>query len=129
MWLPKANAAKKETGSGSVAVAIDKDKGSQHALKWTIDNLASRGQTISLIHVLSKSNSTSGPNNEISAHLRFLLYHGKFEIFAFAVAELEEGSPMQRQQSEKVAKDLFVSFHCYCSRKEVINIFIQNQVT
>ncbi|CAL9218067.1 unnamed protein product [Arabidopsis halleri] len=43
MWLPKANGAKKETGSGSVAVAIDKDKGSQHALKWTIDNLASRG--------------------------------------------------------------------------------------
>lgn len=62
MWLPKANGAKKETGSGSVAVAIDKDKGSQHALKWTIDNLASRGQTISLIHVLSRSHSSSGPN-------------------------------------------------------------------
>ncbi|EOA36015.1 hypothetical protein CARUB_v100212850mg, partial [Capsella rubella] len=89
MWLPKANGAKKEIGSGSVAVAIDKDKGSQHALKWTIDNLASRGQTISLIHVLSKSHS-----------------------------DLEEGTPQQKQQLEKTAKDLFVSFHCYCSRKE-----------
>ncbi|KAL1205677.1 U-box domain-containing protein 34 [Cardamine amara subsp. amara] len=92
MWLPKANAAKKETGSGSVAVAIDKDKGSQHALKWTIDNLASRGQTISLIHVLSRSHSS---------------------------ADLDEGTPQQKQQSEKLAKDLFVSFHCYCSRKEI----------
>ncbi|KAG7590655.1 Protein kinase-like domain superfamily [Arabidopsis suecica] len=92
MWLPKANVAKKETGSGSVAVAIDKDKGSQHALKWTIDNLASRGQTISLIHVLSRSHSSS---------------------------DLEEGTPQQKQQLEKIAKDLFVSFHCYCSRKEI----------
>ncbi|ESQ27224.1 hypothetical protein EUTSA_v10018168mg [Eutrema salsugineum] len=92
MWLPKANAAKKETGSGSVAVAIDKDKGSQHALKWTIDNLASRGQTISLIHVLSKSHSSS---------------------------DVEEATPQQKQQAEKLAKDLFVSFHCYCSRKEI----------
>ncbi|CAD5317602.1 unnamed protein product [Arabidopsis thaliana] len=92
MWLPKANGAKKETGSGSVAVAIDKDKGSQHALKWTIDNLASRGQTISLIHVLCRSHSSS---------------------------DLEEGTPQQKQQMEKIAKDLFVSFHCYCSRKEI----------
>ncbi|VVA95804.1 unnamed protein product [Arabis nemorensis] len=92
MWLPKANATKKETGSGSVAVAIDKDKGSQHALKWTIDNLASRGQTISLIHVVSKSYSSS---------------------------DTEEHTPNQKQQSEKSAKDLFVSFHCYCSRKEI----------
>ncbi|CAN8233772.1 unnamed protein product [Cochlearia groenlandica] len=92
MWLPKANATKKETGSGSIAVAIDKDKGSQHALKWTIENLASRGQTISLIHVLSKSHSSS---------------------------DIEEATPHQKQQSEKLAKDLFVSFHCYCSRKEI----------
>ncbi|KFK42273.1 hypothetical protein AALP_AA2G234500 [Arabis alpina] len=92
MWLPKANATKKETGSGSVAVAIDKDKGSQHALKWTIDNLASRGQTISLIHVVSRSYSSS---------------------------DTEESTPHQKQQSEKSSKDLFVSFHCYCSRKEI----------
>ncbi|KAF8103478.1 hypothetical protein N665_0188s0414 [Sinapis alba] len=88
MWLPRANnGGKKETGSGSVAVAIDKDKGSQHALKWTIENLASRGQTISLIHVLSKSHSSSDTEDA--------------------------------QQGDKIAKDLFVSFHCYCSRKEI----------
>ncbi|KAJ4909081.1 Protein kinase protein with adenine nucleotide alpha hydrolases-like domain [Raphanus sativus] len=92
MWLPRANnAGRKETGSCSVAVAIDKDKGSQHALKWTIENLASRGQTIFLIHVLSKSHSSSS----------------------------SEATPQQKKQSEKLAKDLFVSFQCYCSRKEI----------
>ncbi|KAH0852775.1 hypothetical protein HID58_093681 [Brassica napus] len=95
MWLPKANnGGKKETGKGSVAVAIDKDKGSQHALKWTIENLASRGQTISLIHVLSKSHSSSS-------------------------SDIAEATPQQKQESEKLAQDLFVSFHCYCSRKEI----------
>lgn len=69
MWLPKANnGGKKETGSGSVAVAIDKDKGSQHALRWTIENLASRGQTISLIHVLFKSHSSSGSKSSHTHH-------------------------------------------------------------
>lgn len=34
-----------------VAVAINKNKGSQYALKWTIDNLLTRGQTVILIHV------------------------------------------------------------------------------
>ncbi|KAG2282106.1 hypothetical protein Bca52824_053326 [Brassica carinata] len=98
MWLPKANnGGKKETGKGSLAVAIDKDKGSQHALKWTIENLASRGQTISLIHVLSKSHSSSS-------------------------SDIAEATPQQKQESEKLAQDLFVSFHCYCSRKEVLTI-------
>ncbi|KAL6996079.1 hypothetical protein U1Q18_006215 [Sarracenia purpurea var. burkii] len=43
---------RKEGGNGLVAVAIDKDnKGSQYALKWAIDNLHIKGQTIILIHV------------------------------------------------------------------------------
>ncbi|XP_026658157.1 U-box domain-containing protein 35 isoform X1 [Phoenix dactylifera] len=37
-----------------VAVAIDKDKGSQNALKWALDNIVDRGQTITLIHVNTK---------------------------------------------------------------------------
>lgn len=43
-----------------VAVAIDKDRGSQNALKWAIDNLFQKGQTAILIHV--KLQSTSCPN-------------------------------------------------------------------
>lgn len=86
MWLPKANnGGKKDTGKGSVAVAIDKDKGSQHALKWTIENLASRGQTISLIHVLSKSHSSSSSGSKHFSHSSFIrvLLDGKNPKFCF----------------------------------------------
>jgi nucleoredoxin len=35
-----------------VAVAIDKDKSSQNALKWALDNVVtSKGQSITLVHV------------------------------------------------------------------------------
>nr|CAD1840295.1 unnamed protein product [Ananas comosus var. bracteatus] len=43
-----------------VAVAIDKDKGSQNALKWALDNIISRGQTITLIHVNTGKTPSSG---------------------------------------------------------------------
>ncbi|KAL4575278.1 hypothetical protein LXL04_022120 [Taraxacum kok-saghyz] len=39
-------------GNHMVAVAIDKDKNSQHALKWTIEHILTRGQTVVLIHAL-----------------------------------------------------------------------------
>lgn len=49
------------TGTAMVAVAIDKDKYSQHALKWAIENLLARGQTVVLIHVIRKSPPTGNP--------------------------------------------------------------------
>ena len=60
MWLPKTDATSKGKKSGSVAVAIDNDKTSKIALKWTLENLTSRGQTLALIHVAPKSQSSSG---------------------------------------------------------------------
>ncbi|GMP35226.1 hypothetical protein CsSME_00007762 [Camellia sinensis var. sinensis] len=99
MWLPKASTTeRKPGGNGLVAVAIDKDKGSQHALKWAIENLLSRGRTVILIHVVHKLSSASHSsvcdvNNVVgSAH---------------------------RQQLEKQTKDLFLTFHCFCTRKDI----------
>nr|XP_018680201.1 PREDICTED: U-box domain-containing protein 51-like isoform X2 [Musa acuminata subsp. malaccensis] len=40
-----------------VAVAIDKDKSSQSALKWALDNVVTRGQTLTLIHVNTRPSS------------------------------------------------------------------------
>ncbi|KAG5387062.1 hypothetical protein IGI04_038532, partial [Brassica rapa subsp. trilocularis] len=91
MWLPKTDATSKGKKSGSVAVAIDNDKTSKIALKWTLENLTSRGQTLTLIHVAPKSQSSS---------------------------DIEDGT-MHMQHMDKQTKDLFVSFHCYCSRKEI----------
>ncbi|KAH0913083.1 hypothetical protein HID58_036404 [Brassica napus] len=91
MWLPKTDATSKGKKSGSVAVAIDNDKTSKIALKWTLENLTTRGQTLALIHVAPKSQSSS---------------------------DIEDGT-MHMQHMDKQTKDLFVSFHCYCSRKEI----------
>ena len=55
MWLARNHVEKRDEGNGLVAVAIDRDKGSQHALKWAIDHLVQKGQTIILIHVNLKS--------------------------------------------------------------------------
>jgi hypothetical protein len=46
-------------GNGLVAVAIDRDRGSQLAMKWTIEHLLQRGQTVFLIHVNLKSPSAA----------------------------------------------------------------------
>lgn len=35
----------------AVAVAIDKDKGSEYAIKWTINSLLTKGQALTLLHV------------------------------------------------------------------------------
>lgn len=37
-----------------VVVAIDKDKGSQGALKWAVERLLSKGKTVTLLHVKLK---------------------------------------------------------------------------
>lgn len=50
-----------------VAVAIDKDKSSQYALKWTVDHLITRGQSITLLHVKHRASSVPNPcNNALS---------------------------------------------------------------
>lgn len=62
MWLPNGKASslgRKNGRNGLVAVAIDKDKASQHAIKWATENLLSKGQTVILIHVIQKSSASS----------------------------------------------------------------------
>ncbi|XP_048129456.1 uncharacterized protein LOC115752710 [Rhodamnia argentea] len=51
MWVGKSHEEKRtSTRNGLVAVAVDKDKGSQFAIRWAGDHLLSRGQTVVLIH-------------------------------------------------------------------------------
>ena len=38
-----------------VAVAVDKDKSSQAALKWALDNVVTKNQILILIHVNTKA--------------------------------------------------------------------------
>ncbi|XP_050366518.1 U-box domain-containing protein 52 [Argentina anserina] len=103
MWLPNNKQEKKDgAGNALVAVAIDKDKNSQTSLKWAIDNLAQKGQTILLLHVKTKpssfaqspshTNSRSNPNWE--HHL-----------------VCKDPDPQTRE--------LFLPFRVFCTRKNI----------
>ncbi|KAL2321424.1 hypothetical protein Fmac_025803 [Flemingia macrophylla] len=116
MWIPstKASLIKKGEGGGNglVAVAIEKDnKGSRHALKWAADNLLSKGQTLVLIHVLH----TTTPS----------LSRGSQAIVCNTTGP--SASP-QIDQLVNTTKDLFRTFHCYCSRKDIkcLDVLLQD---
>lgn len=47
----------------TVAVAIDRDKGSQDALKWTLDHLVRKGQIVYLLHVKIKPSFSFSQSN------------------------------------------------------------------
>ncbi|WCJ37178.1 Protein kinase protein with adenine nucleotide alpha hydrolases-like domain [Euphorbia peplus] len=101
MWNSKTSGGKKAS-SGLVAVAIDKDKGSQNALRWALDNLMARGQTVVLVHVAQKAS--------------YGIHYGNCDINA-------------KQQLDRMTRDLFLSFHCYCTRKDVqcLDIVLEDQ--
>ncbi|GAB2215763.1 hypothetical protein Droror1_Dr00020161 [Drosera rotundifolia] len=93
MWLSKENGDKKEGTNALVAVAIDKDKGSQQALKWAFDNLLQKGQTVVLIHV-------------------------KLRPPGLFLSSTSLPLPNSRQLDTQ-ARDLFLPFRCLCTRKDV----------
>ncbi|CAN6464523.1 unnamed protein product [Victoria cruziana] len=75
---------------GSVAVAVDKDKGSQYAVRWAVEHLVAKGQTLAVVHVRPKSQTGSNPNgSEDAAHL------------------------------DDQIKELILPFRCYCTRKDI----------
>lgn len=49
--MAKTAMPEKKEAHGLVAVAIGKGKGSQNAIKWVIDNILHKGDTVILIHV------------------------------------------------------------------------------
>ncbi|KAL8538559.1 hypothetical protein ACS0TY_000539 [Phlomoides rotata] len=103
MWLPtpKGSSSPGRRGrNGLVAVAIDKDKSSQNAIKWAIENLISKGQAVILIHVIQRSCVDSCINN-------------------YALTGLN-GAGGNRQALGKPIEDLFVTFHCFCARKDIL---------
>ncbi|XP_077222635.1 U-box domain-containing protein 35-like [Tasmannia lanceolata] len=105
MWPnQRVHGEKKDGGHhGSVAVAIDKDKGSQHALKWAVDNLLTKGQTLTLIHVNRRSQAIPSP---MGGHV--------------SISDVNEDVALAyRQQLEAQNKELFLPFRCFCTRKDI----------
>ena len=72
MWFTRDTAGRKDVKNQLIAVAVDKSKGSQAALKWAIDNLLQRGQVVVLVHVKVKNHcSLSSPRSGESMLYRF----------------------------------------------------------
>ncbi|KAL7263641.1 hypothetical protein ACSBR1_001745 [Camellia fascicularis] len=90
MWNPRGNEER------LVAVAIDKDKRSQNALKWALDHVLAKGQTVRLIHV-------DQPQLPIATPLG-----------------VGNNDGATRNEPNDLASDLFLPFRCFCSRREVL---------
>ncbi|XP_055810798.1 U-box domain-containing protein 35-like [Solanum dulcamara] len=80
----------------ATVVAIDKDKGSQYALKWAVDTLIGKGKNVTLLHVKVRP-SNSLPNADVS-----------------------DGTPrVCRSDPDSQAKEFFLPFRCFCNRKNI----------
>ncbi|KZV31705.1 U-box domain-containing protein 35-like [Dorcoceras hygrometricum] len=85
------------------AVAIDRDKSSQIALKWAVDNLLVKGQTVVLIHVRLKQ-SVPGLHSPLSVPAPWPNLSSD--------SSDETGDDIQ-------LRELLVTFHVFCMRKDI----------
>ncbi|XP_034203569.1 U-box domain-containing protein 52-like [Prunus dulcis] len=81
--------AETKAADEAVALAIDKDKGSQHAIKWAVDHLLTKGQPLTLLHV-----KHTLPNHEG-----------------------EEGENVYKKPVDAETKELFLPFRSFCKKK------------
>ncbi|CAN1262737.1 U-box domain-containing protein 34 [Linum perenne] len=105
-----------------VAVAVDKDKGSQFALKWTLENLISRGGSVILLHVRQKpttSASTSLYPCKYTNHIVSLGGGGTPDSNSDHKDDNGGGGVKKPHQFDNQTKELFLPFRCFCTRKEV----------
>ncbi|KAJ8526622.1 hypothetical protein K7X08_029099 [Anisodus acutangulus] len=98
MWPPPTAMSHGPSLNKLIAVAIDKDRGSQIALKWVIDNLVARGQTIILIHVKVKASASPFSGNR---------------------SNQDASSAGSGMELEPQLKELFLPFRVFCTRKDI----------
>ncbi|KAG8381982.1 hypothetical protein BUALT_Bualt05G0029100 [Buddleja alternifolia] len=105
MWAPPGNHGERTAAPMCrlVAVAIDKDKSSQIAIKWAIENLLAKGQAILLIHVKQKQSLSGLSSSPSSVSPR-----------PNQVADINNGTGEDAQ-----LKELFLPFRVFCSRKDI----------
>ncbi|KAK5814180.1 U-box domain-containing protein 35-like isoform X1 [Gossypium arboreum] len=110
MWTPRSSYGERReirTNVGLVAVAIDKDKNSHNALKWAIDHLLQKGQTLILIHVKVKPFSPYTPPLPTS----------RTGLNQFS--EMNGDLPLVCKDPDPQTRELFLPFRCFCTRKDI----------
>ncbi|XVE97787.1 hypothetical protein REPUB_Repub03eG0048900 [Reevesia pubescens] len=107
MWTlpkPRSYGEIREGTNGLVAVAIDKDKNSQNALKWASDHLLEKGQTVILIHVKVKP---------------FSSYRSPLPTRLNQISDRNGDIPLVCKDPDPYTKELFLPFRCFCTRKDI----------
>lgn len=95
MWVARENGEpRREGGNGLIAVAVDGDKASQYALKWSVDHILSRGDSVLLLHV----KQTPPPITNSTEKNYQTIY---------------------RQQPDSQTMETFLPFRCFCMRRQV----------
>ncbi|XP_020522480.1 U-box domain-containing protein 35 [Amborella trichopoda] len=84
-----------------VAVAVDSDKSSQHALKWASDHLIGKGQLFILLHIHRKVTAISTPMGKM---------HPISDV-------AEDVANAYKEQVAAQTKELLLPFQCFCSRR------------
>lgn len=128
-------ASNPEEGSNTTLIAIDRDRNSQRAVKWAVDNLLQKNSSCTLIHVRTK---TFNPRRYPSQFL--LIYYRLFKfniylvicfhicscinkirfIFWFIYADDSDAIPKQgRSPTQEELHQLFLPFRGFCARKGV----------
>ncbi|XWS70637.1 hypothetical protein CRYUN_Cryun03dG0063800 [Craigia yunnanensis] len=105
MWTPRSYGERKEGTNGLVAVAIDKDKNSQNALKWAIDHLLQKGHTVILIHVKVK------PFSPYTSPLLTTRWN--------QISDFDGDLPLVCKDPDPQTRELFLPFRCFCTRKDI----------
>ncbi|CAK8568759.1 unnamed protein product [Lathyrus sativus] len=107
MWLPKNQSDKKDGVNGLIAVAIDKEKGSQNALKWAIDNLLTRNATVILIHVKVVASSISSSPSIFTTSK------------STRAAINANGNDSLTSKEPEAQKNIFLPYRVFCTRKDI----------
>ncbi|XP_073288098.1 U-box domain-containing protein 35-like [Primulina huaijiensis] len=104
MWPPPVNHGERMPPLPRLfAVAIDRDKNSQIALKWAVDNLIVKGQTVILIHVKLKQSVPGLPAPP-----------------SFATPWPNQISEASDEIGDDIQlRELLVPFHVFCMRKDI----------
>ncbi|XP_044471959.1 U-box domain-containing protein 35-like [Mangifera indica] len=106
--MAKTAMPEKKEAHGLVAVAIGKGKGSQNAIKWVIDNILHKGDTVILIHVkLLKSSPAPSILPSLSTPR------------IKQISDTNDDGSLGCKDPDPQTKEIFLTFRCFCSRKDI----------
>ncbi|XP_074286794.1 U-box domain-containing protein 35-like isoform X2 [Silene latifolia] len=87
-------------GDEVIAVAIDKDKTSQHALKWAVDHVLMKGRIITLVHV--KQRQPANPT-----------------LVGNAMTFSDINDDVGKKNNPTEGREIFLPFRCFLTRKDI----------